>query len=403
LICDLNKRFPDNPITVETGADVVDCTFKPAIPNTTNPVAIGEGAWTPLEEAPLSIVAGEERFSVAFDANGSVMAVASSTTVQVFAFMDTWMPAGESIAIAQAKNGLVVARSSDGSVVGVATPGGGDTVGRLAVYRFDGTTWAQLGSDIEGDFGLSDFGRNIAISGVSATIATGVRTFRGDRGAIFVYEFGGESWTQKGVTIEGSAGSFLGSSIAMNDAGTVVAVGGPEKDNGFVVVFQFDDGTAAWAQLGSDIIPITPTAGAFGASVDLSTDGLSIAIGAPADEGGLNKAGLVRLMDFVGGNWIQVAPDLAEEQPLDHTEATVALSSDGRIITFGRPQASGGSGQVITMRWDSAEWIRIGGIVQPATANQTAQWGSSIAFSSSSNRLAVCDIGSNEVHTFEMR
>jgi hypothetical protein len=171
-----------------------------------------------------------------------------------------------------------------------------------------------------------------------------------------------------------------------------------------VDVFQFDDGTAAWTQLGSDIIPITPTEGAFGASVlDLRTDGLRIAIGAPTDEGGFNKAGLVRLMHFVGGRWMQVAPDLAEEQPLDHTGATVALNDNGRIITFGRPQISGGSGQVITMRWNSAECIRIGGNAQPTTANPTAQWGSSITFSSSSNRLAVCDLGSNEVHKFEMR
>ncbi|MFL3025456.1 MAG: FG-GAP repeat protein [Candidatus Neomarinimicrobiota bacterium] len=92
----------------------------------------------------------------------------------------------------------------------------GDNGGHARIYEYDGTNWNQLGSDIDGEGADDRFGRTISLSGSGTRVAIGAeRNDRGNGGAdngghVRVYEFDGTSWNQLGSDLDGAAaGDFL--------------------------------------------------------------------------------------------------------------------------------------------------------------------------------------------------
>lgn len=399
LYCEFQDGAANSDVSIETGADA-DCDSLGDDPtnNWKDDIAIGGGVWTPLDDTPLTGFVGNGT-TVSFNSDGSVLAVASSTGVQVYAFLDEWKKVGGEITISSDAT-ISVDLNEKGSVVGIGLSGGEGNGVSISVHRFDGSSWVQLGRDIRAPNGESDYGSTIVLSSIGTVVATSSPSHgEGLGGGAFVYAFEGGAWNQVGATIAGSSGDSLGGALAMNHDGTIVAAAGPQRQDGFVAVYRYDGDS--WKQLGTDIVPDIATA-RFGASIALSNEGTALVVGSPGENtGDTNDQSFVRVMDFVGDEWVPIAPDLREEKPLDGTGAMVALSGNGRVVTFGRPGANNGKGQVLTVRWNAMEWVRIGGLVENMDGSPT-DWGSSFAFSRSSNRLAV-STGNNEVHTFEMR
>ena len=118
---------------------------------------------------------------------------------------------------------------------------------------------------------------------------------------------------QLGGDIDGSAqADFFGYSVSLSDDGSILAVGTPyNDDNGaysgqtrIYKLSQFGD----WVQMGNDINGAPPTylpgvSGAVydysGFSVNLSGDGLTVAIGAP----GYSNIGRVLIYRLSNGTW----------------------------------------------------------------------------------------------------
>ena len=75
----------------------------------------------------------------------------------------------------------------------------------------------------------------------------------------------------------------------------------------------------------------------FGLAVSLSSDGLTVAIGAPYNDGNGSISGHVRVYKFESVNsvWLQMGSDIDGEASCDYSGRAVSLSSDGLTVAIG--------------------------------------------------------------------
>ncbi len=113
-----------------------------------------------------------------------------------------------------------------------------------------------------------------------------------DSGAVYIYSKRNDQWQfktyLKAATI--IAGSEFGSSLALNDDGTVLVVGewlgnGGISNSGAAYIFALSKNNDKWQQI-KKIIPLTPKTNAyFGFTTAISGDGNTIVVGAPGNSG----------------------------------------------------------------------------------------------------------------------
>ena len=199
------------------------------------------------------------------------------------------------------QSGSSVAISSDGNTVAIGAPNNGGNVGQVRVYQNMGGTWTKIGADIDGEAANDNSGYSVAISSDGTTVAIGAPKNDGsgfDAGQVRVYQYDGVTWTQIGGDIDGEAvDDRSGYSVAISSDGTTVAIGAPKNDGsgfdaGQVRVYKNMAGT--WTKTGADIDG-EEVIGNSGMSVAISSDGTTVAIGAPKNSGGGNDAGQVRV------------------------------------------------------------------------------------------------------------
>jgi len=163
---------------------------------------------------------------------------------------------------------------------------------------------AQLGSDINGEAASDYSGNSVSLSSDGTIVAIGANFNDGNgsnSGHVRVYEYSGSSWSQLGADIDGdSSGDYSGRSVSLSSDGTIVAVGAPYNDgngsnSGHVRVYQYSD--SSWSQ---PVLDIDGEAADnySGYSVSLSSDGTIVAVGAPYNGGNGSDSGHVRVYDI---------------------------------------------------------------------------------------------------------
>ena len=210
------------------------------------------------------------------------------------------------------------------------------------------------------------FGASLGISYDGSTIAVGAPApdEDGEAGAvrIFTRADGEAEWTQQTfpepVGIE--ARDEFGDSVALNDAGDILAVGAPQDDgvsnadidSGAVYVFTRNGDT--WTQQTTVLRSQDPTSdvgdeGNFGNSVALNSNGLILAVGAPADPVELqNRVGRVHVFSrsSVTDDWGTPSTVLAGENPDSGNlfGASIALNAVGDILAIGSSEENNSAG-----------------------------------------------------------
>ena len=136
---------------------------------------------------------------------------------------------------------------------------------------------------------------------------------------------------------------FFGWSVDISSDGKTVAIGAPGLWNdrpGYVQVFylESDDFGSSWKQLGQDITG-DANGDQFGVSISLSDDGKTLAIGAEYNNGNGESSGHVRVyrMDDSSTSWTQVGEDIDGEASGDYSGVSVSLSADGTTVAIGAP------------------------------------------------------------------
>lgn len=243
-------------------------------------------------------------FSIAISSDGSRLAVGApfhsngtnheSGYVRTFDWKDgNWTQVGQSIygTSSLGRTGFSVGLSSDGSVLAIGSPRGSGRVrkaGYVAVYSFEAKKWVQIGKNIEGKSTENRFGWSIAMNSNGSRVVVGA-PFNKDvgfrSGQVQVYERVADHWKQFGQDIIGEAnGDLFGRSVAMNSNGTRIAIGATGNGQGAGHVRVYNLVQNAWKQAGADIEGETP-GDQSGFSVDMSSDGSTIAIGATVNDG----------------------------------------------------------------------------------------------------------------------
>ncbi|GFH56762.1 T9SS C-terminal target domain-containing protein [Chaetoceros tenuissimus] len=337
----------------------------------------------------------------------------SSTTTEPPSLLVEWLKLGQDIddEFFFDKSDYAVSLSSDGNTVAIGkngNDGNGSDSGHVRVYRFNdklsSPTWIQLGDDIDGENAGDKSGAAVSLSSDGNTVAigalySGLRVYRLDD------KLSSPTWIQVGDDIDGeNADDRLGAAVSLSSDGNTVAIGARENyyngyDSGHVRVYRFNDklSSPTWIQVGDDIDGENAN-DRSGWSVSLSSDGNTIAIGAPGNAVNGRFSGHVRVYrlddKLSSPTWIQVGDDIDGENAEDRSGAAVSLSADGKIVAIGAPYNAGNgiySGHVRVYRFNdklsSPTWIQVGDDIDGEDVVDQSGW--SVSLSSDGNTIAI--------------
>jgi len=270
-------------------------------------------------------------------------------------------------AVAISGNGLYVAQGAQFGQTG------GDNSGRVTVWLRSGTSWSQQQA-FSGSPEVNDgyFGSSVALNTDGTYLAVGAR-HNDPTGEVYVWTRSGTTWSQQARvqpsdwSTYNNNGDAAGDNVDIDQTGSTIVIGarrhngsgGSKADSGAIYVFS-RSGTS-WSQQQGPIYASDAVAGdLFGASVSISKDGNTIAVGAPeADPSGAisgggssTHAGKVYVFTRSGTTWSQIAQYKMTNSssaiiPSAHFGARVAVSGDGNSIIGGaqyyNPTYDGGS------------------------------------------------------------
>ena len=292
-------------------------------------------------------------------------------------------------------SGISVSLSADGSRVAIGAElndGGGAYSGHVRVYELSGSSWTQVGADIDGEAQNDRSGYSVSLSANGSRVAIGAYQNGGtaathNSGHVRVYELSGSSWTQVGADIDGEV-SFdsSGRSVSLSADGSRVSIGAPLNDgngnmSGHVRVYDYIG--ASWTQVGADIDGEAP--GDYsGYSVSLSADGSRVAIGAYKND---NSSGHVRVYDYIGASWTQVGADIDGEAPGDYSGYSVSLSADGSRVAIGAYKNDNSSGHVRVYDYIGASWTQVGADIDGEAPGDYS--GYSVSLSADGSMVAI--------------
>jgi len=198
--------------------------------------------------------------------------------------------------------------------------------------------------------------------------------------------------TQQGSKLIGTGGvgtSAQGASVALSADGNTLAIGGYFDDSNTGAVWIFVRTGTSWSQQGSKLVGTGATGAAQqGLSVALSADGNTLAVGGRQDD---SDAGAVWVFVRSGTVWAQQGSKLVGTGSVGTPQQGffVALSADGNTLAIGAPIDDTNIGAVWVFVRSGAVWAQQGSKLVGTGATGTAQQGYSVALSADGNTLAV--------------
>jgi len=246
--------------------------------------------------------------------------------------------------------------------------GNGFYSGHVRIYNWNGNAWVQKGNDLDGEASTNSFGYAVSMPdentvAIGAPFNSGVNGF--SAGEVSVYQWDGNAWVQKGADIPGKASQDQsGWSVSMPDANTI-AIGavqppGAINNGGNGQVSIYQWSGTAWIQKGADLDGEALT-NLFGNSVSMPNEN-TVAVGAPLNNGtagSFSGAGHVRIFNWSGNAWQQKGNDIDGNVSQGSLGFAVSMS-DENTIAIGAPGNGSNRGQVRIYQWNGTTWIRKG-------------------------------------------
>ena len=341
----------------------------------------------------------ENRFgwSVSLSSFGRILAVGSPLEereghVHVYKFNDTqgeWDDLGHVLRgfETDAEFGSSTDLSEDGQILAIGARNRDDGKGRVQVFQlYRGQHWAPKGRPLEGTQNYSNFGSSVCLSGdgnrlVASAEAHDYGPGAEDTGMVRVFELHLEDqlwgWRQLGSDLHGeSPNEKFGFSTAISRDGDVLAVGAPFYNathigndtlwRGRVQLFKWDSDTKNWVQNGK-MIPGMTANERFGWSVDLSSNGKIVAVGAPFNDANGEASGQVRIYEHEGEEWKFMGGAIQGQDVGRWFGNSVCLSGNGTTIAIAtwcdnsnKPKCPDGGVRVYRYNTTKQDWDRTG-------------------------------------------
>jgi hypothetical protein len=274
----------------------------------------------------------------------------------------------------------------------------------------------QIGPSIlDDDFDPDSFGYSVSMNDAGDRIIVGSPydddILGTNAGQAKVYHYiDGVGWRILGQIIYSSEGDQIGFSVSMNAAGDRVAIGAPFNDgldaqgnnNGRAQIYEYNDVTQQWVQLGSDIYGEAEY-DQSGFSVSINAAGDRVAIGAPYNDGnnGLGSAfGHTRIYEYdeINSSWIQLGQDIDGEAEGDRSGYSVSMNAAGDRVAIGAYFNDGtsiNSGHTRIYEYDVSTqgWTQLGSDIDGEAAYDLS--GNSVSMNSTGDRVAIGAVFSN--------
>jgi len=287
-------------------------------------IIMPEAAYSWLTGWSVSLNAVGDKVAIAIRSRGSSSSAGDSGLVRVYKYTaasdsvaaawdklgDDNMQGGESVSLDSINS---VSINSAGDVVAIGRPyatGGGV----VKIYKLDGSSWSSDGSiigdqqNLGGSSGGDAVGTSVSLNAAGNIIAIGIPGGQNGRGLVRVYELFSNIWTQRGNDMSGGVGhdglgDAAGTDVSLNSVGDIVAFGLPRNNVGGVfagAVRAYKWNGTVWNIMGNINDMIGPSANSLGGfSVELNGDGHTLVSGAPNYVCGDLNSGLISTYKFV--------------------------------------------------------------------------------------------------------
>lgn len=319
------------------------------------------------------------------------------------AILTDYQPLGNDISLGTTgsdKFGSNVVISGDGNTIAVNDISD-SSGGKVYIYEYTNQQW-ELKGDSLSLIDLSDttraFGDSMDINNDGNTIIIGdyLKDISDNNvGIAKIYEYDTEttSWSQLGQDLSAVVqieNDNYASSVSINDSGSIVAVSAPNNDisdNGYIQVFEFDNDTNLWSQLGDDICG-NNTNDNFGYSLSLDSTGLIVLGTAPRGTDVSNQE-YVNIHEFDRNlnQWFKIGTNILGKDNSDNDFGYASSINDtGDIIAISAyKDTPTNNNYVAVYQLDKFDWIQKGSYIN----NFDSQFGKSIQLSSTGDTLII--------------
>ena len=172
------------------------------------------------------------------------------------------------------------------------TPHGSEGAVRVYQIASDGT-YALMGSEIQGSTGEM-IGQSVALNDAGDILLVGgshnnrkAASYGGtwSPGVVKLFDWSGTDWVQRGASWIGNNERRLGQAVAINGVGDAICMGGPgEPPPGYVRCYDWDGSTWTMREELSGTTQGGTASTRFGSDVDMSSDGKVVVVGEPAGD-----------------------------------------------------------------------------------------------------------------------
>jgi hypothetical protein len=207
--------------------------------------------------------------SVDISADGDRIVIGAYGTNKVYVYDWTgsnWSLAQTFTGPANSEFGTSVSITPDGETIAVGAPAYNSYTyqGLVGVYNYNGTSWALVGSFVLGPSTSAYFGISVDLSANGSRFIVGA--FQNDdvtnnAGETRVYDWNGTSWVQVGSDINGvRQNDYNGIAVGITESGSRIGVysygydDGGATDTGLYQIFDYDTATSDWVQFGQSVV-----------------------------------------------------------------------------------------------------------------------------------------------------
>ena len=288
--------------------------------------------------------------------------------------------------------GISVSLSFDGNTLAIGETTS-SSVGRVHVYRYNGSAWLQLGNTIvpsgSASTNYESFGFGLALD-PNSNPTNGYHIVIGAPSSVIpdtnwghaqVYTYNGSSWDTYATDLFGSntaTSDFFGSSVSMSEGWNVIAIGARSKDNnkGAAYVYEWNETTSEYEQRGATFLGSTVD-DLYGSSVAISGDRTTLVVGAP---GGLGGRGYIEAYNWDGSTWQPNSIPNSTGEAGSAFGTSVTTSIRGDVIAVGAiGDKSSGDTEYVRVFTNNGGWsdVKINNPIRPSVT----YFGSSVSIS----------------------